>query len=223
MNGISYEEIDVCDQLKQQDIRMYMSYCHLSEEDFSKRFENSNYKNEKEKKFSESFQRYCKNFEIIKKKGLGIFMSGNPGTGKTYYSNCIMNALIHENKIWRTSLYEILQEIKSTFNKYSDKSMDFIFKKLKNADLVIFDDLGNEIITENWGKEQLFVIFDFIYQNKISFIINTNLDNNQFREFLKINGSFKLLDRIQERCKAYNFDWESRRKDLHKKDFEELY
>ena len=149
-------------------------------------------------------------------------MVGNAGTGKTYYCDCIMNELMEENKVYRTSLYQILEEMRQEYNNYKEATDDFVFTRLEKADLVIFDDLGNEYITD-WGKEKMFLIFDFLYRNRISFIINTNLDDAQFKKFLQINGSVKLLDRIKERCKKYMFDWESRRAELHKKDFEELY
>ena len=136
-------------------------------------------------------------------------MVGNAGTGKTYYCDCIMNELMEENKVYRTSLYQILEEMRQEYNKYKEATDDFVFTRLEKADLVIFDDLGNEYITD-WGKEKMFLIFDFLYRNRISFIINTNLDDAQFKKFLQINGSVKLLDRIKERCKKYMFDWESR-------------
>jgi len=69
----------------------------------------------------------------------------------------------------------------------------------------------------------MFTILNFLYENDKSMIINSNLDYTQLEEFLKINGSDKLMDRIKSKCKKYLFNWESRRKDLYKKDFEELY
>ena len=53
----------------------------------SETFKNSRPVNEKSKQFMESYINYCKNFEILKNKGLGIAMSGNAGTGKTYLLN----------------------------------------------------------------------------------------------------------------------------------------
>jgi DNA replication protein len=209
-------------EFRKQEARRYRDYSNWKKSDYERNFANADYKNKKEKEHSDSFKRFCKNFGAIKTKGLGIFMVGNAGTGKTYYCDCIMNELMEENKVYRTSLYQILEEMRQEYNKYKEATDDFVFTRLEKADLVIFDDLGNEYITD-WGKEKMFLIFDFLYRNRISFIINTNLDDAQFKKFLQINGSVKLLDRIKERCKKYMFDWESRRAELHKKDFEELY
>ena len=68
---------------KEQDIERYMGLSKLTEQDWHKRFENAEVKTPGEIKYKKSFEKYCKNFEIIKQKGLGILMSCNPGTGKT--------------------------------------------------------------------------------------------------------------------------------------------
>lgn len=198
-----------------------MRFSKLTSQDWIKRFENAIVESDEEKEYKQSFERFCKNFELIKKKGLGIIMIGNPGTGKTYYTTCILNALISKCLVYKTSLSSLLDEIKETY-KNGVENEDFIFERLLEAELIIFDDLGNEFLSD-WGKEKMFSIFNFIYEKNKSLIINTNLDSKQLSNFFNINGSDKLLDRIRSKCKAYVFDWESRRRDLHKKDFEELY
>lgn len=198
-----------------------MRFSKLTSQDWVKRFENAIVESDEEKEYKQSFERFCKNFELIKEKGLGIIMIGNPGTGKTYYTTCILNALISKYLVYKTSLSSLLDEIKKTY-KNGVENEDFIFERLLEAELIIFDDLGNEFLSD-WGKEKMFSIFNFVYEKNKSLIINTNLDSKQLSNFFNINGSDKLLDRIRSKCKAYVFDWESRRRDLHKKDFEELY
>lgn len=207
---------------KQQDIYKYMELSRLTEQDWYKRFENAKVLSSQEIKFKKSFERYCENFEMIKEKGLGIVMIGNPGTGKTFYTNCIMNALNSKYLVYRTSLSALLEEIRENYKKRNDEDDGFLFERLSKAELIIFDDLGNEFLSD-WGKEKMFMILNFLYENNKSMIINSNLDYTQLEEFLKINGSDKLMDRIKSKCKKYLFNWESRRKDLYKKDFEELY
>ena len=58
----------------------------------------------------------------------------------------------------------------------------------------------------------------------VSLIFSTNLDfKTQLKNFLDVKGSDKLLDRIKERCKPYNFDWKSQRAEIYKEDFERYY
>lgn len=218
--GINLEFITQS-QVKRKKIEQFMRFSKLTSQDWVKRFENAIVESDEEKEYKQSFERFCKNFELIKEKGLGIIMIGNPGTGKTYYTTCILNALISKYLVYKTSLSSLLDEIKETY-KNGVENEDFIFERLLEAELIIFDDLGNEFLSD-WGKEKMFSIFNFIYEKNKSLIINTNLDSKQLSNFFNINGSDKLLDRIRSKCKAYVFDWESRRRDLHKKDFEELY
>ena len=221
MTGTNVETVSFS-IFRQQDIYKYMRLSKLTEQDWYKRFENAKVLSFEEKEFKKSFERYCENFEAIKKKGLGIVMIGNPGTGKTFYSNCIMNALNTKYLVYRTSLSALLEEIRESYKKRNDEDDGFLLERLSKAELVIFDDLGNEFLSD-WGKEKMFMILNFLYENDKSMIINSNLDYTQLEEFLKINGSDKLMDRIKSKCKKYLFNWESRRKDLYKKDFEELY
>ena len=107
--------------------------------------------------------------------------------------------------------------------EYIKNANDIVFKDILESDLLILDDLGNEYISEEWGKEKLFTFFNMLYENEISVIISTNLDTEQLRKFTDIHGSGKIIDRIKERCKPYAFDWESRRANINKKYFEELY
>lgn len=221
MTGTNVETVSLS-IFKQQDIYKYMELSRLTEQDWYKRFENAKVLSFEEKEFKKSFERYCENFEAIKKKGLGIVMIGNPGTGKTFYTNCIMNVLNSKYLVYRTSLSALLEEIRESYKKRNDEDDAFLFERLSKAELVIFDDLGNEFLSD-WGKEKMFMILNFIYENNKPLIINTNLDAKQLSSFFNINGSDKLLDRIRSKCKTYIFSWESRRKDLYKKDFEELY
>lgn len=218
--GINLEFITQS-QVKSKKIEKFMRFSKLTSQDWVKRFENAIVESDEEKEYKQSFERFCKNFELIKEKGLGIIMIGNPGTGKTYYTTCILNALISKYLVYKTSLSSLLDEIKETY-KTGVENENFIFERLLEAELIILDDLGNEFLSD-WGKEKMFSIFNFIYEKNKSLIINTNLDSKQLSNFFNINGSDKLLDRIRSKCKAYVFDWESRRRDLHKKDFEELY
>lgn len=207
---------------KQQDIYKYMALSKLTEQDWYKRFEYAKVLTPEEREFKKSFERYCENFEKIREKGLGIIMIGNPGTGKTFYTNCIMNVLNSKYLVYKTSLSALLEEIRESYKKRNDEDDEFLLERLSKAELVIFDDLGNEFLSD-WGKEKMFMILNSVYENNKSLIINSNLDAEQMEKFLKINGSNKLLDKIRSKCKKYLFNWESRRKDMHKKDFEELY
>ena len=187
-------------------------------------FENSNTKSKKEKEHKESFERYCENFEDIKIKGLGIIMLGNAGNGKTFYSDCIFNDLLSKGYVvYRTTISSLFQRFKDTYNPNSKVNIKDLIKELKECDLIVLDDLGSENISENWGEENIYNLLDFLTTNNISLILSSNLSLEDLKNHLSVKKDGKLLDRIREKCKLFVFDWESRRGDTYKKEFEELY
>ena len=204
---------------KQDLINKWNNYSVYSINSTKSIFKNANFKNEKEEKYSKSFYKYCKNFEKAKETGIGILMFGNAGTGKTFFTDCIYNELKEQNIIYKTTLSYYLQSIKDAFNS---KSENWNLNMLKEVDLIILDDIGNERLTD-WGMEHLYNLFNFIYTNKKSMIINTNLSLFELEEYLLIKKSNKLTDRISELCKIFNFDWESRRSELNKELFSEIF
>ena len=222
-NGDLVETVDMREINKQKTLSYYRDISDLPNNFKKQTFENAICKNDTEKKHKESFMRFCNNFERIKKIGLGIYLSGTEGTGKTYYSLAIYNELSKNYKVYRTTLSGIFNRIKKTYSKISNVTDDVIFKDIIKCDLLILDDLGNEYISEEWGKEKLFTLFNLIYEKQISMIISTNLETEQLREFTDIHGSGKIVDRIKEKCKPYAFKWKSRREEIYKKYFEELY
>ena len=87
----------------------------------------------------------------------------------------------------------------------------------------MFDDVGSENISENWGEENIYNLFNFLTTNNISIILSSNLSTNDLNNHLSVKKDGKVLDRIREKCKLFIFDWESRRGETYKKEFEELY
>ncbi len=92
--------------------------------------------------FIENFNKTDEDFMFI----------GNPGTGKTFLSNCIAKELLDRGNfvVYRTA-DELIQNLRSIkFN--NDKHLEDI---LINCDLLIIDDLGTESINE-FSKVELF-------------------------------------------------------------------
>ena len=100
------ETMDISSQLKQQ--RIFDFYQSIPKPLEKKRnylnntFDRAITKSEQEEKYLNSFKKFCDNFEMVGDKGLGMLFIGNPGTGKTYYSDCIYNQLCKKYKVYRT-------------------------------------------------------------------------------------------------------------------------
>lgn len=182
-------------------------------------FKNSKTKNEKEKHYLESFKNYCKNFEKAKENGVGLLLTGNAGTGKTFYSNCIANELKYNSyTVLSFNISSYLQEIRKGF----DEKERELLEAIKDVDLIIIDDVGSEVLTE-WAKEKMFNLFNQIYLLKKSCIITTNNNAKELEKHFEINGSGKILDRLLELCKPFKFDWESRRLEIGREKFKDIF
>lgn len=122
---------------------------------------------------------YIKNFPNNKLKN--IILTGNVGTGKTFLSECIANALIQRD-------YYVVYMTSFDLNNIVIKSMDIfadnreeILSPLLECDLLIIDDLGSEPIYKNASVNNLYTIINQRQLTKQATIINTNLTPQMIR------------------------------------------
>ena len=177
--GISFvETVDISGLWRKETIAKYkkLSEKMMCDDAYECSFENSYAKSKTEKAYKKSFERFCENFANFKHEGLGIYISGEVGAGKSHYTNCIYNSLKDDFIVYKTSIMTLFDEIIETFGEKTATS--FLRERLGDAELIIIEDLGNESI-KDWGKQNLYFIIDFIFREKKSVIINTNLTDKQ--------------------------------------------
>lgn len=143
------------------------------------------------------------------RKGEGLYIYGNAGTGKTTWAYKIGRkyiATIAYNKLEpRLALYfanvpELMNDLKAGFNDY--QKMRELNYAIENADLVIFDDIGAENSTE-WAKEQLYHYINYRYSNGKATIFTSNLPPNSLEN--------RVADRIKGMTTILEFKGESER------------
>lgn len=133
--------------------------------------------------------KYCNEFPEIQKKN--VLISGLTGTGKTFLLNCVARALCDKNvPVIRLSAYKMINEL---FDRYIDDNSDFNaeLEKLCETDMLIIDDLGTELIKDNFTHNTLYYILDRRCELNKAVIISTNLNVKQLEE--------KYSDRIMSR------------------------
>jgi DNA replication protein DnaC len=129
-------------------------------------------------------QKFCENHGEIIKKGLGMYIFGDIGTGKTHLTACIANELL-KNCVFVlfTSLFEISKAVRSSWGKNAAKSEQDLIDKFSEVDVLFFDDLGTEKLTKNqedsWLQCLLFDLVNRRYNARKTTIFSSNYSINE--------------------------------------------
>ena len=97
---------------------------------------------------------YVDHWDEVKKKGMGMLLWGDVGTGKSYMAACIANALLEQEKrVLMTNFTTISNGVVAAIDKN-----DYI-EAICGYDLLILDDLGSER-NSGFVVENVFSVLD---------------------------------------------------------------
>jgi DNA replication protein DnaC len=103
-----------------------------------------------------------------------LILKGGYGCGKTHLAAAIAN---HRLSLGHTALFistpDLLDHLRAAFGPSSETSYDKRFEQVRNASMLILDDLGTQSNSE-WAQEKLYQIFNYRYNNRLPTIITTN-------------------------------------------------
>ena len=137
-------------------------------------------------------------------QGRGLMLYGGNGTGKTFFSVCIANALLdHGYKVLFTSIPDIEGEVKASYGAEAD-----LMDRLYRADLVILDDFGSERGSD-YTDELAFKVMEARKGKPV--VITTNLTPSRMVAESS-PGKRRLYDRLFERLQPVKVDGESLRR-----------
>lgn len=131
-----------------------------------------------------------------------LFM-GDTGLGKTYMCSCIAREILN---LGYTVIYQTAFNLMEVIEKYKFKTSSFSsideenYNNLFNADLLIIDDLGTELIN-SFTVPELFNIINSRLNAKKKMIISTNLDIGKIGEIY----TDRILSRIMGNFQIYEF------------------
>lgn len=130
---------------------------------------------------------YIKNYNKDRLKAL--YLTGSFGSGKTYLISALFNELAKQN-ISSVIVYfpEFLRTLKSSFNDI-ENSYNERFNYVKNAKLLLIDDIGAENLTI-WGRDEILgTILQYRMQENLPTFFTSNLNMKELEEHLSITTS----------------------------------
>ena len=103
-----------------------------------------------------------------------LVLKGGYGCGKTHLAAAIANhRLANRKRALFVSTPDLLDHLRAAYSPSAITSYDSRFEEVRNAPLLILDDLGTQSNTE-WAQEKLYQIFNHRYNAKLPTVITTN-------------------------------------------------
>jgi DNA replication protein DnaC len=122
---------------------------------------------------------------------------GNYGCGKTHLAAAIANYQQERgNQVLFVTVPDLLDYLRLTFSPGATGNFDRRFQTVRNASLLILDDVGTESATA-WAKEKLFQIISYRYIGRLPTLLTTSKALEELDERLQS----RLLD--QRRCTRF--------------------
>lgn len=109
-----------------------------------------------------------------------LFMYGPCGTGKTHLAVSIARYAMqwHNMSVYFAVVPDLLDHLRATFDPSSGSAYDDRFNSIRNAQLLVLDDLGTENATP-WAKEKLYQIINHRYMEQLPTVITSNVDQRK--------------------------------------------
>jgi DNA replication protein DnaC len=103
-----------------------------------------------------------------------LVLLGGYGCGKTHLAAAIANQQITEGRLALFVVVpDLLDHLRATYSPHSAVRYDERFDQVRNAPLLILDDLGTQSSTE-WAQEKLFQLFNYRYNTRLPTVVTSN-------------------------------------------------
>jgi len=127
-----------------------------------------------------------------------LVISGPSGSGKTHLGAAIVNERVRQAS---PALYittpDLLDRLRAGFNPDAESAYDESLENLKNAPLLVLDDLGVQSGT-SWAKEKLDQLLTFRFNNELPTVIITAVAVDELDDRLRTRLTDPRLARVFE-------------------------
>lgn len=148
---------------------------------------------------------YVEQWDKVMEHGGGLLLWGDIGTGKTFLSGCIANALMTKGvPTLMTSATRILSAVSG-----ADRNKNAVFDSLRAFDLLVLDDFGAERQSP-FALEQITRLIDDRSKVKKPMILSTNLTLSMLKNPENLELA-RIYDRVMAVCVPVQLTGESHR------------
>lgn len=103
-----------------------------------------------------------------------LLLAGKNGCGKTHLAAAIANECLDRGMtVLFTTTPDLLDHLRATFGPMSTARYDTLFANMREAELLVIDDLGTEQSTP-WAVEKLFQLLNYRYVKRLPTVITCN-------------------------------------------------
>ncbi|MFC1870526.1 ATP-binding protein [Chloroflexota bacterium] len=114
-----------------------------------------------------------------------LILVGPSGCGKTHLAAAIANQRLSQgHPVFFINTTDLLDHLRSAFSPNSEVAYDEFFDQVRNAPLLVLDDLGAQTSTP-WAKEKLDQLLNYRYSGELPTVITTITAIEQLEERLR--------------------------------------
>jgi DNA replication protein DnaC len=125
-----------------------------------------------------------------------LLIHGPSGAGKTHVAAAIANRCIERGvPALFVVVPDLLDHLRSAYSPNSDITYDVLLEQVRNAPVLILDDLGTQHATA-WAQEKLFQILNHRYNTQMPTIVTTNLGVDRLDERLRMRLTDPAIARV---------------------------
>lgn len=132
------------------------------------------------------FQRCAEDAEEFANDPRGwIVLVGPSGSGKTHIAAAIANRCIERGTpAFFVVVPDLLDHLRAAYKPDSDLTYDQLFEQVRNAPVLVLDDLGTQSAT-SWAQEKLFQIINHRFNARLPTVVTSNLELSKMDDRLR--------------------------------------